>query len=30
MANQPSERDDIIVDPARYELEAAWVKEVSA
>jgi len=30
MANQPSEHDDIIVDPARYELEAAWVKAASA
>jgi hypothetical protein len=30
MANQPSEHDDITVDPARYELEAVWVKEASA
>jgi hypothetical protein len=30
MANQPDGRNDIIVDPARYELDAAWVKEASA
>ena len=29
MANTPDGRDDILVDPARYELEAEWVKEAS-
>jgi hypothetical protein len=30
MTNKPGEHGDIIVDPARYELEAVWVKEASA
>jgi hypothetical protein len=29
MANNPNGSDDIIVDPARYDLEAAWVKGAS-
>jgi hypothetical protein len=27
MVSTPEGRDDILVDPARYELDAAWVKE---
>jgi hypothetical protein len=30
MTNTPDESDDILVDPARYDLEAAWVKKASA
>jgi hypothetical protein len=30
MANHPDRHDDPIVDPARYELDAAWVQEASA
>jgi hypothetical protein len=30
MTNTLDEHEDIIVDPARYELDAAWVKEASA
>jgi hypothetical protein len=30
MANTPDGSDGIVVDPARYELEAAWGKEASA
>jgi hypothetical protein len=30
MANKPGGHKDLIVDPARYELDAAWVKEASA
>jgi len=29
MANTRDGRKDILVDPARYEIEAAWVKEAS-
>ena len=30
MTNHPDRRNDIVVDPTRYELEATWVKEASA
>jgi hypothetical protein len=30
MANIPNGRDDVIVDPARYDLDAAWVQDASA
>jgi hypothetical protein len=30
MANKPDSSKDILVDPARYELDAAWVREASA
>jgi hypothetical protein len=30
MTNAPDGRKDILVDPARYDLDAAWVDEASA
>jgi hypothetical protein len=30
MTNHSDKHDDLIVDPARYDLDAAWVKEASA
>jgi hypothetical protein len=30
MTNAPDDSNDILVDPARYNLDAAWVHEASA
>jgi ABC-type nickel/cobalt efflux system permease component RcnA len=30
MTNHPARRDELIIDPARYDLDAAWVQEASA